>query len=1283
MSCIDKKHKRIRLIAFLLINIVLISNILDLPIIWAGAETVYKIIPVPNEYQETVRLDRNYIIQLGRHNPANDNVVRYRTVGYRITAERYDLDKDFKSGSNASISYKDLAVLVKDMGIDNEGMQNTSYTIKTQDFIYAAAKLGINGEYVKDHDGAAVYLHNVFEAYKNNATLKSPLWGKQDFLAAADWSSTTKQVIDSYYNYKFLLTPNATYNVKVIAEDVDHNSLDGAKNKDGMEINNPLASKTVIYGEPYNYTLSASNYSLKLGGQTYDYLKCVYEYTDPNGKKVKNDNFTTSKQISFHELPNAKENTTLTIKLIYDIKSTAYKYRIQAIDDHDKPLGQIKGSTSINSGDTVKFSINPTQTFKEITYNYQNQWYFKYTDLQGNEVINPVKSGNISQKMPSAKAGSEATFYVYYSLDPKVTQPPDPPDNPTPPPDIPEIIPPAADSASMEFTTVITAGHLKADVRGAERFVAKLGIPTTESLYADVTAMEYLLGYQFEKKVGIEYFNVEVSKDFILQWYTATPASAGGPKKLTETVTQKYTVSVPRAYGYWEINQLECYQINHAVIRNYALPNGSITIYPDNSYYLPPSINVFHSSAKTYHILPPDEVKAGIKLTPETITAPSGQQTRKPSVPIEEFIAEAEYSALTKTGKAKVRSDYLTFHGSTVISGDITETEAPDINRAAIPQCTESTHENTLFKPDNIIEATKINGTYPTSGTITYRAITKINSSRTDMPAYIIDGLDPVVIHTPVVCNPGITADNDRYVQLLKPDKNSVQLVLDPDPNLSDFTVTISNTGFHSGKQGYFTRDFSKSLRDPDISYIAKDNGLLKNQVRFPFDLFIDTGKSNDCADDEYIRAGTWITIGRSCPRFYLPMTTKEGVYTVEFRTIAVNGLPYLTNTEVYANAQLSNYVATNTLKVEVSGRIYGLTVYDLTDYPMWEEAFRVPNSMDFKKDNEKYPDGTSITSYSSGRFYTYSLGINDQYGKDTGRLSRYTFPLVNGSHPKFKNQGILKTGYLVRFSLDTIGNMFSDACKISIKPNFYYVDQDGKNRVAVDLYYTEAINSKTHHLVKVGSGLDQTNLKNVRTGDLYLGIPEKELRQTASLRGMTFSRFTAQYSPMFNFSEIRLNYAFRTYVNNDYLSKVKSYASYGEVTESGITEGDILERMQRWYGQYYLPNEVHAVEKGFDVMDYADKYGVDYSEDFWLKEGYLIVNFTIETIDEDGSRRLSYINATNYKNNGNCSMWMTEGPITSKSSYQGPDFRFYAGDFIIYYADQRMTDDYDTGAVY
>src|SRR5699024_5703517 len=145
---------------------------------------------------------------------------------------------------------------------------------------------------------------------------------------------------------------------------------------------------------------------------------------------------------------------------------------------------------------------------------------------------------------------------------------------------------------------------------------------------------------------------------------------------------------------------------------------------------------------------------------------------------------------------------------------------------------------------------------------------------------------------------------------------------------------------------------------------------------------------------------------------------------------------------ESQANTKIFNYVATNTFNIEVSGRIYGLTIYDVMDYPLWENIFRISHSLQLKGNKlDIYPNGTHDLEYKENYAYDYKAGINDQYGKKTNRLPKYTFPLVEGSHPQFKNQGILKAGYGVRFKLTTTGNMYSQNCNILIHPRFYYLD--------------------------------------------------------------------------------------------------------------------------------------------------------------------------------------------------------------------------------------------------
>lgn len=1270
-----------------------IFNYINLQFSYAEAATDMWIKPISKYYHTTLEITDDYIIQEGKHNPAKDGTIRYRTIGYYLTKEPFDTTTKLNSGKNVSIQDEYLPGKVGASYIDGDGMKVTPYTIRMSDFTSTVAKLQIDGDYIVQHNGVSVYMHNVFESYLNNSTLKSPLYGKQEFLAAHDWSDTTRRVIDSYYNYEFKLTKEAVYQVEFVAVDKDYNILKNPSNKNNVKISNPLHTMYAICGQKIPYALEGSNSELTSNHNKYTYTNTwKYEYTQKNGTKVSSSPYP-GKDVLIKDAPDALPGSVMTVYLVYDTKTEPYYYKVKAIDDNGNLLRyNIEDKVETYYGDIVTYRPISTITVNGKEYHFQRKWYLTYenrADGKQKTISRDQEEMVNKYSMPDAKYNSVAEFSMVYSAGPVPsliptptpkpgTPSPTPKPGPTPTPFLPPVVVPTPDMTSMEFTAVINTGKLRADVRGEERFIAPLAVPTTESLYGEVTAKEYLLGYSFVKKVGIKYYTIEVKKDYILNYETATPGSAGGGTPVTETITVAQRISVPRAYGYWQIENLEYYQIDHAVLNNYALPNGSITIAPNKSYYHPPSIHLSHSSNESDHIIPPQETVTGITLPSEIISDPS-DPIRKPNIPTEDF----SYFAYAQTGQIKVRSDSLIFQGKTVIDNAITEREAPDIQTFAIPQCFTFIDSNVLYQPDQVIEASKKNGTYPSNGTIIYTSIAAVNPTRPMKPQYPIDGINDVVLHTPAVCLPTITADNDRYVQLINPTEGCIPLVLDPDPRLSDFTVTISNYGHHSNQLGYYIRDFSRSLRDSEVSYIATSNGTLRNEVQFPFDVYLDLGKDNDPSNDKYVKAGTWIVIGRSSPRFYLPMWTAEDVYTVNFRTIAVNGESFLNKTQTYANQDIRNYVATNTLDVEVSGRIYGLTVYDISDYPLWEETFRVPKSKDLKKDDPNYPDGTKGKVYDKQNSYTYTIGTHDQYGNDTGRMNKYTFPLVNGSHPLYKNIGILKTGYLFRYSLETTGMMYSDANMVIIKPSFYYVDKNGKNRKAVDLYYTEEIYQKNRHLVKVGSALDQTNMKSVEIGDVYLGIPKNELRQTAEIRNVPYNKYKTIREYLYHFSEIRLNTAFRTYVNEGYTNNIKSYSSFEAVKSKGVTEHDITSCKQRWYGEYYLPNEVHAVQKGFDVMDYADKYGVDYSEDFWLTEGYIIVNFNIETLDQDGKRRLSYTNAANHVNKDHCSMWIMEGPVTEKKDYYGTKFKFYAGDVMVYEAGKRMTDDYRTGVVY
>lgn len=850
----------------------------------------------------------------------------------------------------------------------------------------------------------------------------------------------------------------------------------------------------------------------------------------------------------------------------------------------------------------------------------------------------------------------------------------------TPTPSPTPILVPKTETINGNMNKPVAFGAIRGDNRGSERFVVTAGIPTTESLYTQVEASQYLMGYSLKKQVGIETYPVSVTKDYILKWQGEDENSIEDENvklEMTETIKVTQVVNIQRAYGYWEILNFDLYHINNAKITNYALPGGSTTMTPNyNAGYNPPSVLTNHSANKDDHIIKPYEITNGVVLPSVTIIG----STEKPTIPNEDFKTQVD----NMIPELKVKNDSLILNGITIMNSTPTEKEGLPVNSTYLESLSQEgsvkCNQNILYKPNQIIEATKKNGTYHSAGTITYARINSVNSKYNTSIMSDILNLSSVVIHTPVYCEAVVSANNNSYVQLLNP-TSAIQLVLDPDSSLNDFALNISNYGFHTNKQGYYTRDFSKSLRDSNLSYIVSSNNILRNEVKFPFDIFI-----KDSSGDTFVKKNTWVAIGRSTKNFYLPMWIEEGIYTITCRTIAVNAdLSKLEQiTEERANTLLFNYVAMDTFEVEVSGRLYGLSIYDIADYPIWQEVFRVNKSLDFKVNNQtKYPDGTNKTTYSKGYSYTYTVGTNDQYGNDSGRNVKYTFPLVNNSHSYYKNIGTLKTGYVVRFKLNTIGTMYSSNDYIKIKPSFYYVDATGKNRVLVDLYYEETIKGKNHKLVKVGSTLDKINVKTMEAGSPHVGIPSKELKETATIMKITYSKILHSLDSLFTFHEIKIPMTFRTFINREYTSLIMNSNQYSKIQEAGITTDILMKQKQSWYGCYYIPAKVYAAPKGYDVPGYASKYGIKYKEAFWKKNGYIIVNFDIVTIDSKGNERLSYINSNNYLNNNNNSMWVMEGAPLNKIDNKGNNFSFKAGDFIIYHTDKSVGQDYSPGGIY
>ncbi|MEG2513210.1 MAG: DUF5704 domain-containing protein [Acetivibrio sp.] len=574
----------------------------------------------------------------------------------------------------------------------------------------------------------------------------------------------------------------------------------------------------------------------------------------------------------------------------------------------------------------------------------------------------------------------------------------------------------------------------------------------------------------------------------------------------------------------------------------------------------------------------------------------------------------------------EVRNDALYFNGICIMNGEWRETgtKSPDQIPAASPIT-----DNTLYRTGLLIDENKRNGIRDSNALVRYvRICHHGNEAEGNAIEFDVENINSTLIHTPTICDAKIE-DTKKFNQRMTPDKSVAGLVLD-----TYFNVYLPTEGSHDGNlKGYQTRDYKK--------FIAQ------REVRFPFDSY---------GNGTYRKAGTWISLVQEATRFYLPVWVKEGSYTVEFRSRSINchGKGELWKTEELANLDYENYVAVDTIDVQVSGRLFGFNLYDISDYPIWRTVFRKADSLNFTN-------------------FNYTTGIKDRNGNGAfdyagaPRDGKFTLPLVNGSHPHYGHLGTIKTGYYNRFSVRTMGEFDGKEDAIHIHPRFFYVEPNGKHRREVDLYYTEWFESdrKKHALVKIGSKEDKKNTHSIDRDDPYLGV-----------RGGT--AVIKESRTTWNFGNINLNGSLMLQSGTNHFNP--------QVTAA---DSNLIERqkksVQTWFGEYYLPTKLYVCPKGFDLDRYGVNHGgLNFTESFWLKKGYIILNFEIEAI-KDGEPYLSYINQENALNGGYCNMWQMEGGIRKKRDFKGNTFDFQYGDYVMYYADpnKSVAKDYRSGGIY
>lgn len=543
--------------------------------------------------------------------------------------------------------------------------------------------------------------------------------------------------------------------------------------------------------------------------------------------------------------------------------------------------------------------------------------------------------------------------------------------------------------------------YLAYDTPGSEG-----AVPGTEKLAFRAKMGSWMLSYKFHRSSGTDYVRIYVAVPYRTQYEESETEKL----VISPVQTKTYEVVVPKAWSYWEVLESGMYYPDKVDVTNAALKDGSITVEVDregNSAVAVPSYSVTKYGDKEEHVFWDDydadgtpvlyiileEIQYIISNVPDTL----------PNIDRHLKIV-CENAAWEDNRQASVRSDKYEFGGEIILSDELnTDGNGAGLQEEKLPDeesAVEFTSYLQTYESGIELDEYKPNGAYGTTAVITYVG-DEANIGTAATKEVVLSDINAVRIHTPVACE-GVAVDGieDGVITL----KNA----------LNFFTLRIDNTGTHRMSLGYGTKDFSFALSGK--SNVAVKNGSHLNQVKFPFDVYVDVGNNSlkedgtyDTTGDYYFAAGTWFTMGMEEQRFYIPVTQKNGSFVVEFRTIAVN-CPKSADGNYQLAGMIQEHVNTDKTK------------YAVTDF--MELAVRS---------------------------YLKDFIITDT--NDPTALREL----------KAGNQALtLKKGYEFSYQVLTQGEFYGENSEIEIVPSYFWVSEDGAKRQEVTLYRMRELPEKT-----------------------------------------------------------------------------------------------------------------------------------------------------------------------------------------------------------------------------
>ncbi len=128
------------------------------------------------------------------------------------------------------------------------------------------------------------------------------------------------------------------------------------------------------------------------------------------------------------------------------------------------------------------------------------------------------------------------------------------------------------------------------------------------------------------------------------------------------------------------------------------------------------------------------------------------------------------------------------------------------------------------------------------------------------------------------------------------------------------------------------------------------------------------------------------------------------------------------------------------------------------------------------------------------------------------------------------------------------------------------------------------------------------------------------------------------------------------------------------------VNEGERkTEAVYQWEGIYALPSRLYVTEKGTDVFGYQNRYGLNFSEDFWIKEPLLMLRFALEITNAQGMT-LYYGMVPDYVSNN---LWKMEAKDSYREDARGNRYEISGGEVAIIYPGDTAKEGCVTNGIY